>query len=391
MLFDTRDSVSWWLRVVAVALSVAIVITGGLLVGWNAFFSQFQGERYVSNGGADLNNSSIVEGEGDEGETLAELEPVDSGDSSDMVGEPIHPAELSNLKSNIKSWLNTGEAVHDSNVINILLIGMDDDYKENLSTKGRADAMMILSINQKTKAITLASLMRDQYAYIVANGKGSFQKLHHSLNWGPSVLIQMVERYYKITIDNYVIVNFASVAHVIDALGGVTLDIEANEASYLRNTCGWTNVIPAGASSVHVSGAYALTYMRIRKGNTGGDVARTGRQRKVIMKLIDEAKNCSVKEIVNIVNTMIPYVRTGLSSTEMLSYATTAVTSGWLNYEIKQVTLPVEGKSAKGFTNSEDNLWYWKVDFPVAAQELQMALYGKSNIELSSKRKSWLS
>ncbi len=390
MIFDTRDNVSWWLRIIAVALAIAIVITGGLLIGWTAFFSQFQGERYVSDGGASLDNSSIVEGEGGQGEELDELEKV-GNDTPDegMQGETIHPAELSSLKANIKSWLNTGEAVHDKNVTNILLIGMDDDYKENLSTKGRADAMMILSLNHRTKTITLASLMRDQYAYIVADGKGSFQKLHHSLNWGPATLIQMVERYYKVTIDNYVIVNFASVAHVIDALGGVTIDIEANESSYLRGTCNWS--IPSGACSVHVNGAHALTYMRIRKGNTGGDVARTGRQRKVIMKLIDKAKQCSIKELVNVVNAMIPYVRTGLNSTEILSYATTALSDGWLNYEIKQITLPVDGTSAKGFTNSEDKLWYWKVDFPIAAQALQNALYGKSNIELPSNRKSWLS
>lgn len=390
MLFETRDTVSWWLRIVAVALAIAIVVTGGLLIGWDAYFGQMEGTRYKSQGGVDINNTTINEGDGDKGPNLEELEPADSGEeenNSEITGETIHPSQLNSLKDNIKQWMNTGSAVHDSNVTNILLVGMDDNYSKTLSDHGRADAMMLMSINHKTKTITLASLMRDQYAYIVHNGKGSFQKLHHSLNYGPATLIQMLERYYKVTIDNYVIVNFASVAKVIDALGGITVTIEPNEAKYLRDTCGWH--ISYGESTIGVDGAHALTYMRIRKGSTGGDTARTGRQRKVIMTMMNEAKQCSLTELVGVVNAMIPYVRTGLSSTEVLAYATNALTGGWFNYEIKQVVLP-DDDCAVGFMNPEDGGWYWKTDFPIAAQKLQTALYGKTNIELEKNRKSWI-
>lgn len=390
MLFETRDNVSWWLQVVAVALTIAIVVTGGLLVGWNAYFGRISGENYDPSQGVDINgNTTIGEGTNVDVPQYGELEtPVpDENDANGSTADVIHPSQLNSLKENIKQWMNNGTSVYDSEVTNILLIGMDDDYKENLSDKGRADAMMILSINRRTKTITLSSLMRDQYIYLVHNSKGTFTKLHHSLNYGPATLIQMIERYYKVTIDNYVIVNFASVTHVIDAMGGIDIHLESNEAKYLKDTCGWD--IPYGESDMTVNGAHALTYMRIRKGSTGGDTARTGRQRKVIMNMIDKAKDCSLTQLISIVNSMIPYIRTGLQPNEILAYATTALTDGWFKYSINQVVLP-DDSCAKGFTNSEDNLWYWKVDFPLAAQKLQTALYGKTNIELEKNRKSWI-
>jgi len=290
------------------------------------------------------------------------------------------------LKSNIKNWMNTGTAVHDSNVINILLIGMDNDGKA-LSVNGRADAMCILSINKTTKTITMASLMRDQYSYIIRKNQGSFQKLHHQMLEGPEKLIQMIERYYKVVIDNYAIVNFESLPGVIDALGGITIDLTAAEAYYLKNTCGW-NVNPKG-DTVHVNGAHALTFMRIRKGGTGDDQGRVARQRYVLSIILKTAMNFDIAKMMAVVQAIIPYVRTGLTSTDILAYATTALTEGWLKYEIKQVTLP-DSSCAKGFTNPEDGAWYWKVDFPIAAQKLQKAIYGKTNIVLDPNRTSWL-
>ena len=389
MLFDTRDRVSWWLQVIAVALSIVIVLTGGLLLGWHSFFGQMtDGDGYDRNQGVDIDSSTIIDG-GNTNPTI----PVEEEETPNINFTPdpnqtqapiIRPSVLNNLKSNIKNWMNNGEPVRDGNVINILLIGMDNT---NLAHNSRADAMCILSINKLTKTINLVSLLRDQYSYIILNNKGSYQKLHHQLYSGPEKLIQMIERYYKVVIDNYALVNFASIPKVIDAIGGITVTLTPAEAYYLKNTCKW-NVNPKG-DTVHINGAHAVTYMRIRKGGTGDDNGRVERQRKVLMMILNRAKDYDMGKMISVVNTMIPYVRTGLTSTDILGYATTALAEGWLKYEIKQLTLP-DSKCAKGFTNPEDGYWYWKVDFPVAAQKLQKALYGKSNIQLASNRTPWI-
>ena len=390
MIFDTRDNVSLWLRIIAVALSIAIVITGGLMIGWNSVFgSMTDGDGYQASQGQDIHNAdNIIVQTMDPNETH-EPDPTSDPDSSNAP--TIKPSSLSSLQNNIKNWINTGTPVRDSEVINILLIGMENNDSNGrpqaLSVNGRADAMMIVSINKRTKTITLASLMRDQYSYIVTGNKGRYTKFHHALSYaGPAKQVEMIERYYKVVIDNDVILNFESLPKAINAMGGVEINVTKDEATYLRSI-GWS-ISPKG-EKITVDGYHALTYMRIRKGTAGGDTARVGRQQQVIKTLIGKIKNSSVSQIVPLAQAVIPYVRTGLTSENILAYAVTAVTEGWLKYNIKQVTLP-DGDCAKGFTNPDDGGWYWKVDYPLAAQKLQQSLYGKSNIVLDANRKKWI-
>lgn len=396
MIFDTRDNVSLWLRIIAVALSVAIVITGGLAIVWEMFLGRINYDpNYNATVGSDIHSSTIVENPSNNVDPDENVEPDDEPDDdpdNSFASETIHPSVLTNLKSNMKSWMNNGDPVRDNDVINILFIGMENnnDYgkPQPLSVNGRADAMCIASVNKKTKTITLASLLRDQYSYIIMGNSGRYTKFHHALSYsGPEKQIEMIERYYKVVIDNYVIVNFDSLPKIIDAVGGIDIDINKDEAYYLKNTCGWK--IDVREQSMHVDGGHALTYMRIRKGNTGGDEARTGRQQKVMMTLVDMVKNYSTAQMVSLVNEVIPYVRTGLNSNDILAYAITALSEGWLKYEMKQLTLP-DSTCCKPFKNPADGGDYWKVDYPVAAQKLQMALFGKSNITLDKDRKPWV-
>lgn len=402
MIFDTRDNVSLWLRILAVALSIAIVITGGFAVLWEMFLGKITYDpNYNPSVGTHIDSNVIVENPSgeftpDDGNDIDDIHSDDHKEDGDpdenMATETIQPAVLSTLKANMKNWMNNGNPVRDDDVINILLIGMEnnDDYGKPmpLSVNGRADAMCIVSVNKKTKTITLASILRDQYSYIITGNSGRYTKFHHALRYGgPEKQIEMIERYYKVVIDNYVIVNFTSLSNIIDAVGGIDIEITKNEASYLRNTCKWK--IDARAQKMHVDGGHALTYMRIRKGATGGDEARTGRQQKVIMTLIDQAKNFSTGQMISLANEVIPYLRTGLNSSEILAYAVTALSEGWLKYDIKQVTLP-DSECCKSYNNPADGGAYWKVDYPVAARKLQMALFGKSNITLDENRKPWI-
>lgn len=383
MLFKTEDNITLVLQIVAVALAIVILVTGTFLVVWDVTVGRMTGERYISNGGMGLNEGTINEGEGGQG-NYGELGEIDVGDDdTDLGGEAITPDSLSSLQANIKSWMNTGTAVHESYVTNFLLIGNDAD-----ST--RADAMLIVSVNNKTKTITLASILRDQYSYIVHNGLGRFDKFHHSCAYGgPSLLIQMIERYYKVTVDNYACVNFETLPEIIDIAGGVEVTLTDAEAKYISTDWYQTRLNKAGTYTL--TGAEALIYMRIRKGNTGGDEARTSRQQNVVKALIAKAKTMSKDQLVKIISAAIPYVKTGLDSWGILGYATTAFDQGWFNYELKQVRLP-DSECSTSFmaVTRGTNLWYWKVDYPIAAQKLQMALYGATNITLQPGRKSWI-
>lgn len=381
-LFKTDDNVSLWLQILAVALAVAIFVTGGAMLIWESIVGQMYEGPYGASQGVGL-DSSIIEGEGHLGDLPdAPTEtPNTSAEPDGPLDGSIDEDKLSDLNSNIKKWMNNGSPVRESYVTNILLIGNDENR-----TNSRADAMMILSINHHTKTITLASIMRDQYSYVVANGTGRFEKFHHACaRGGPALQIQMIERYYKVVIDNYAVANFESLSAMIDIIGGIEMTVTDAEAKHMREDWACSRLTKGGTYTL--TGYEALMYCRIRKGNTGGDTARVSRQQELFMKLISMASELSRAQLISLVNALIPYIRTGLSSTDILAYAVTALTDGWFNYEIKRVTLP-DDNCATGMTVS--GLWYWKVDFPVAAQKLQKALYGNTNISLAADRKSWI-
>lgn len=296
-------------------------------------------------------------------------------------------ADANTLNGIIKNWaLNDVKKMSDKSVKNILLIGLD-------SVSGCTDSMIIASVNEKTQKITLASLYRDSYTYIVPK-KGS--PTYGKLNWayskgGISVLLSTIENNYKVKIDDYAIVNYQTFPKVIDALGGVDVYVTEKEAKFLNETwfewslTGNPQPKPYETGTNHLQGEMALTFCRIRK--LDSDINRTERQRRVITSTLSSMKNASLSQLNNVVNNVFPYITTDMSKTTILGYAGDAITSGWLKYDIEQMAMPSEKLCKSGYAGSQ---WIWIVDYPAGAQELQKILYGTTNIELDPDRVSVL-
>ena len=296
-------------------------------------------------------------------------------------------ADANTLNGIIKNWAkNDTKKMSSKDVKNILLIGLD-------SVSGCTDSMIIASVNEKTHKITLVSLYRDSYTYIVPK-KGS--PTYGKLNWayskgGISVLLSTIENNYKIKIDDYAIVNYQTFPKVIDALGGVDVYVTEKEAKFLNETwyewslTGNPQPKPYETGTNHLQGEMALTFCRIRK--LDSDINRTERQRRVITSTLSSMKNASLSQLNNVVNSVFPYITTDMSKTTILGYAGDAITSGWLKYDIEQMAVPSEKLCKSGFAGSQ---WIWIVDYPAAAQELQKILYGTTNIELDPDRVSVL-
>ncbi len=296
-------------------------------------------------------------------------------------------ADANTLNGIIKNWaLNDVKKMSDKSVKNILLIGLD-------SVSGCTDSMIIASVNEKTQKITLASLYRDSYTYIVPK-KGS--PTYGKLNWayskgGISVLLSTIENNYKIKIDDYAIVNYQTFPKVIDALGGVDVYVTEKEATFLNQTwyewslTGNEQPKPYETGTNHLQGEMALTFCRIRK--LDSDINRTERQRRVITSTLSSMKNANLSQLNNVVNNVFPYITTDMSKTTILGYAGDAITSGWLKYDIEQMAMPSEKLCKSGYAGSQ---WIWIVDYPAGAQELQKTLYGTTNIELDPDRVSVL-
>lgn len=283
------------------------------------------------------------------------------------------------FKQALTEWATTGNDHHMSskNVINVLLVGADT--KNNA---GNTDVMMLVSLNRKTKQLKMVSFLRDSYLY-VDSAKGSYcTKLNAAFSMGgPECLMQTIENNYKIKIDNYVMVNFASFVAIIDAMGGVTVDVQKYEADY--NYKKFKVELPYG-DNVTLDGKQALCFCRIRGCDADGDVSRTRRQRQVIDSIIDRVTNASIGDLNKYLDILLPYVDTGYSEGQILSLGIKAITGKWFNYERSQHQMPDEECRTSGSANA----WIWVVDYELAAHKLQMELYGQSNIPINEGRTS---
>lgn len=285
------------------------------------------------------------------------------------------------FKQSLIDWATIGNdrKMSSKNVINVLLIGADS---RNGTNSGNTDVMMLISVNKKTKELKLVSFFRDSYLYVEGNKNSYCTKLNAAYSMGgPETLIKTIENNYKIEIDNYVMVNFESFTKIIDAMGGVTVDVQQYEADY--NYKKFKVELPVG-ENVTLNGEQALCFVRIRNCDADGDVSRTRRQRMVIDSILSRVKNASISDLNKYIDLLLPYVDTGYKKTEIVSMGIKALTGGWANYERKQLQMPPEDCRTSGSAN----MWIWVVDYELAAHKLQMELYGQSNINITDDRVS---
>lgn len=281
------------------------------------------------------------------------------------------------FKQALKDWATQGNEnkMSSKNVINVLLVGADKG-----TNSGNTDVMMLISLNKKTKQLKLVSFFRDSYLYIDSPNGSYCSKLNAAFSMGgPECLVETIENNYKIEIDNYVMVNFESFKEIVDAMGGVTVDVQKYEADY--NYTKFKIKLPYG-DDVTLNGEQALCFCRIRGCDADGDVSRTRRQRSVIESIIDKVKNASIGDLNKYIDILLPYVDTGYSKTQILSLGVQAVTGKWFNYERTQLQMPDEECRTSGSANA----WIWVVDYQLAAYKLQKELYGQSNITLPEGR-----
>ncbi|MGN0448373.1 MAG: LCP family protein [Acutalibacteraceae bacterium] len=278
-------------------------------------------------------------------------------------------------------WANNGGEIYkNDSVINLLLCGLDSD--DALENGGRSDSMILVSLNKQTQKINMLSFFRDSWCYTNSGGMNTYDKLNSSYYYGgPTGLIDTIEKNFKIDIDYYVAVDFSSFEDIINALGGIYVEVQQYEADYINATTLF-NIVPG--EQVHLNGIEALCFARIRKSDSDSDVSRTRRQRMVITSLINSVKGASISQLNDVMNLLFQYVKTDLTENQIMSYAMQALTNGWLNYEIVQHTfLSEDDVFCTGYVGSSSVVI---VDFPLAAQKVQKAIYGDTNIVVDENR-----
>lgn len=175
---------------------------------------------------------------------------------------------------------------NEEDITNILLIGSD---ARKTNEVGRSDAMMILTIDDKNKAIKLTSLARDTLVKIPGY---DYEKLTHAYAYGKEkLLLDTIEYNFKIKINDYVSINFNSFIELVDSLGGVEVDINDKDISHLNDVIANSFKVYNSKNNEEpkyirnsgkqlLNGYQTLAYARIRKLDTIYN--RDERQRDVL-------------------------------------------------------------------------------------------------------------
>lgn len=245
-------------------------------------------------------------------------------------------------------------------VTHYLLLGQDG-YAENVVDDARTDTIVIVSLDEKYNRIIATSVLRDSK---IKNPNGNDTKANLLYRYfGFDGIISCLERDLGIEIKGAVLVNFEHVKPVIDALGGV--DIEITQAEYLAIRSillGKDPNMPDGPGMTHMTGRIALAYMRTRATGSGGDFSRTERQRKVVGQLLDKCRDLSLFELVGVYNQVSAGMKMNLSAMDILSALSTGygLVSGGAAFE--EFSIPGDGGYAyRPVGNSSSGLDFsWK-------------------------------
>ena len=209
---------------------------------------------------------------------------------------------------------------------NIALFGVDA-RGSNLTAGTRSDTIMILSLNNETGEAKLVSVYRDTYLNL---GNDVYNKCNAAYaKGGPEQAISMLNLNLDLYITDFVTVGFSGLMKVIDAVGGVEIDVKENEIKHLNNyqasmyateaepnklTTDYVPVTEPGLQTL--SGYQAVAYCRIRA--VGNDFGRTERQRTVLQAVLDKAKNATPDQLNKIAEEVFPLIATSMEVDKIL-------------------------------------------------------------------------
>lgn len=288
--------------------------------------------------------------------------------------------------------VSANHSVSVSGVKNIAVFGLDSRDQEN---EGRSDVTMVLSLDSRSHTVKMASLMRDSYVYIEGYG---YDKLAHAYAYGgPELAVRTLNENFNLDIEDYVTVNFIHMAEIVEAFGGVELELTGPEMlevnrnlwnlsveveregrkspvkaeDYFTALDGTHNMIDGeyAGGKVMLTGAQAVAYARIRY--LDSDEVRTSRQHRVVSGLIARAKQRSVFAWPGIVHGVMPHCETSLGLGDMMSLLPFALG----RIETESMTLPGENENAYGGEDESGN-WIYCFDEDLARAHLHEFIFG---------------
>lgn len=270
----------------------------------------------------------------------------------------------------------SSEPFKEDGVKNILLIGNDSRTEGD---DGRSDAMILISISSRTGTIHMTSLLRDMYVDIPGHD-GNRLNAAYAFG-GAELLMETLKENFDIEVNRYMLVNFQAFANLVDAVGGVDLEVTNEEVQYINGYLVEYNQLEGRAEgtdyldtslsgNIHLNGPQALAYCRNRY--IGTDFARTERQRKVLTAAMKSAPAALLTNGGELIDGVMSNITTNLSQSELSGLMLQA--PAMLTYDIVSESIPREGtyKDAK-----IRGMAVLEVDFEANKEYIQKEIYGK--------------
>lgn len=287
-----------------VILSILCLLGFGFLLGFTK-----PGNKLLMNMGLNLSGNIWSTMTKDFDNSVDVVEDIDYIEESDIEaeGEEIDP--------NTISWpVHPGEGRREEGVYNILLLGEEAIGSGN--ARGRTDVIVIATMNTKNKTIKLTSLMRDTLVQIPGYKDNKLNTAYEK--GGLDLMYQTIALNFDLYLDGCVLVNFENFEKIIDALGGLEIELTAGEAKYLNTTNYISNPkyrnVKQGKQLLN--GNQVLGYARVRKRATitgnNNDYGRTDRHRIILNAIFDKYKTKSKAELATIMFNLLPMIYTDI-------------------------------------------------------------------------------
>ena len=322
--------------------------------------------------------------EEDDGEFIIDDETQAAIDAlqQDMEVDTTTDADALDLNTNLPD-----------NVINILLIGIDTRDTSLTSGLQQGDVQIILSINKDTGAIKLTSLLRDMYVTIPGYKNKNRINVSYARGGG-QLAMRTVNKNFEMNIQSYVTINFYGLASIIDAIGGIDIDLTKKEASaintYLKkhppkydNTDGSSRVALEKVDGVqHLDGVQAVMYARLRK--IDNDFGRTARQRHLLELLLEKVmQDMTLDKMMTLIETCVPYVSTNMNPSTMVELGMTVLNSGIISRAqagetlLEQHRVPMDGCYSYKDINGASVIYLSTNNLKKNVQSIHEFIYGQ--------------
>jgi LCP family protein required for cell wall assembly len=234
----------------------------------------------------------------------------------------------------------------------LLLIGVDTDGR---GVSGRSDTMVLAVMNKREGTVKLISFLRDLYVQIP--GKG-----HNRLNaaysfGGPELLVRTLEKNFGVSADGYLAVDFGLMIRLVDAVGGIELEVNEDELQplngileYYNQQHGWP--VKQGrlqkAGYVRLTGLQAMSYARIRKMDS--DFIRVIRQQKTLAAILIQLQRMEAPILFNLVMEYASLVKTDIAVADVFQLIPLLLPMA--DYDLSTLSIPVAGGSKNTMKNN---------------------------------------